>query len=182
MTLSQAGLKFSSRRSEVDGRWTVNFDNQLISDLSLLHGAPISTLAVQHTAVTDLTPLNDLPLLKELRLAGTRVSDLSPLEGLALVQLTISGTPVTDLSPLRDLKMSGCQSITNLEALAGMTTLQTLILPPKAKNYEFLRGMTNLTRIGFKYDAAVKGPDKTAAEFWANYDQSRNEKNTAPLP
>jgi hypothetical protein len=37
----------------------------------------------------------------------------------------------------------------------------------------FHRGLTNLTRIGFKYDPAVHGPDKTAAQFWADYDKNR---------
>lgn len=67
-------------------------------------------------------------------------------------------------------------------ALGRLPTLQKLILPKTAQNYEFLRGITNLTRIGFKYDKAAKGPDKTAVEFWADYDQSRNEKKTVPLP
>jgi len=33
--------------------------------------------------------------------------------------------------------------------------------------------LTKLTRIGFKYDPAVHGPDKTAVQFWSDYEKNR---------
>jgi hypothetical protein len=125
------------------------------------------------TAVSDLRPLRGLPL-KRLYLDNAKVADLAPLKGMSLESLRINGTTVSDLSPLRglpltELRLTGCMDVTNLEALAGMKTLRTLILPPNPGNIEFLRGMTNMARIGFKYDSATRGPDKTAAEFWEDY-------------
>jgi len=52
-----------------------------------------------------------------------------------------------------------------------MTTLQNVILPPNAKNFEFLRSETNLEHISLKYDPATEGPTQTAAEFWAEHDK-----------
>jgi hypothetical protein len=120
--------------------------------------------------------------LRWLRLAGTKVTDLSPLQGMPLESLQISGTPVADISalrgmPLKLLNMTGCASITNLEPLQGITTFQTIILPPNAKDFGFLRNEPQLSRISFKYDAASKGPAQTAAEFWAQ--QDANEKAAA---
>ncbi len=178
MALDRAGLKFDTSLQS-DGPWALWLGNQPVSDLSVLRGAPIRSLFLQNTAVSDLTPLRGMPLAK-LILAGTQVRDLSPLSGMALVSLDLSGIPVSDISPLRgmpltDLSLASCTSLTNLEPLAGMTTLQTLLLPPNATNIEFLRGLTNLTRLGFKND-----PNKTAAEFWADYDKNRNDSNAGP--
>ena len=61
---------------------------------------------------------------------------------------------------------------TNLDALAGMTTLQSLILPPNAGPIQFLRGLTNLTRLSFRYDPATKRAAQSTAAFWAEYDQT----------
>ncbi|HTV39805.1 MAG TPA: protein kinase [Candidatus Sulfotelmatobacter sp.] len=174
--LTQAGLKFQVQLLD-DGTWDATLNNQPISDLSVLRGAPISTLWLQSTAVSDLTPLRGMPL-KRLAFTGTEVSDLSPLTGMKLIYLNIAGTPVSDLSPLRgmpliDLRMSGCANIIDLSPLAGMETLRSLELPPNVTNIDLLRGLTNLTRIGFKYDPAINGPDKTVAQFWADYDKSQ---------
>jgi hypothetical protein len=51
-------------------------------------------------------------------------------------------------------------------------TLETVILPPNAKDIEFLRKFTKLARLSYKFDSTVKGPSMTAAEFWAEYDRS----------
>jgi hypothetical protein len=151
-----------------------------------LRGAPISRLSLMHTTVSDLSPLRGMSL-KWLRLAGTKVTDLDPLQGMPLESLQISGTPVADLSPLRgmplrDLKMSGCTNITNLEPIAGIITLQSVILPPNAKNFDFLRRVTNLKRLSFKYDPATKGPAQTTSEFWAEQGAAGVGKPAASVP
>jgi hypothetical protein len=172
--LANSGFKVLTERQE-DGTWEVDIDDQPVTNISMLHDAPVSRLTLMHTAVADLTPLRGMAL-KWLRLAGTKVKDLSPLQGMPLESLQISGTPVTDLSPLRGmplqlLNMTGCRGITNLEPLREINTFQTIILPPNAKDLDFLRSETNIERISFKYDAATHGPAQTAAEFWAQQDE-----------
>ena len=68
--------------------------------------------------------------------------------------------------------MTDAQGITNLDALKGMNLLQGVILPPNAKDFEFLRDMTNILRISYKYDPVNKGPAQSAAEFWAEFDKT----------
>lgn len=55
-------------------------------------------------SLTDLSPLHGLPLTK-LNVSGTQVSDLSPLKGMPLKEININATSVTDLSPLGGLKL-----------------------------------------------------------------------------
>ena len=176
-TLRQSGAKFTSEHDD-DGTWELSFDDQPMSDLTPLHGLPLSRLSLMHTAVSDLSPLRGMSL-HWLRLAGTKVSDLTPLEGMPLASLQLSGTPVADLSPLRGmplktLSMTGCQFITNLEPISKITTFQYVILPPHATNFEFFRGSTNLVRIGFQYDSTLKGPAQSAAEFWKAFDATNS--------
>ncbi len=96
--LRNTKLNFTVERQD-DGTWEVNIDDQPMSDLAPLHGAPITRLSLMHTAVSDLAPLRGMSLTW-LRLAGTKVTDLSPLQGMPLESLQISGAPVSDLSPL----------------------------------------------------------------------------------
>jgi hypothetical protein len=46
------------------------------------------------------------------------------------------------------------------------------LLPPKAKNIEFLRGFPNLKRLSFNWTADY-GPAQTAEEFWKEYDVAK---------
>jgi serine/threonine protein kinase len=175
--LAKTGWKFTVTK-QGDDTWEVDLDDQPVTDISVLRDAPISRLTLMHTLVSDLSPLRG-KRLTWLRLAGTKVADLSPLQGMPLESLQISGTPVTDLSPLRGmplkaLNMTSCAGITNLAPISGITTFQSVILPPNAKDFGFLRGETNLTHISFKYDRATGGPAETAAEFWAEQDKTAN--------
>lgn len=177
IALTNAGFKFTLE-PRADGTWELNLERQPVTNVAMLRGAPISGLILAETAVSDLSPLRGMPLTR-LRLASTKVTDLSPLQGMPIDQLQISGTAVADISPLRgmplrDLKMTSCTNLTDLTPLAGMTTLQSIILPPNAKNFGFLRSLTNLTRISFKYDSAIGGPAQTAAEFWAEQDRAKS--------
>ena len=134
----------------------LNLNGQPVADLSPLRGTALTKLQLEKTKVTDLTPLQGLPL-ESLSISGTQVADISPLRGMSL----------------KRLRMTDCTNLTDLSPLAGMTTLETVILPPNATKVEVLRGLTQLKRIGFKYDSTIKGPDKTAAEFWADYDKAK---------
>jgi formylglycine-generating enzyme required for sulfatase activity len=78
--------------------------------------------------VTDISPLRELKHLCTLRMVGnysTAISDLTPLQGLPLSDLHIYNSPqVTDLSPLKgmalqELRVDGCP-IADFGPLAGM--------------------------------------------------------------
>ena len=177
--LAKAGWKFKSQKAE-DGSWEVDLEDQPVTDISVLHGVDINDLSLMHTAVSNLEPLRGMPL-KKLRLASTRVTDLSPLQGMPLIYLQLSGTAVANLEPLRgmpllDLRMTDCTNITSLEPISGNKTLENVILPPNAKGFEFLRGLTSLKRLSFRYDSEHHRPAQSAAEFWADYDRAKQTK------
>jgi serine/threonine protein kinase/formylglycine-generating enzyme required for sulfatase activity len=80
--------------------------------------------------VTDIGPLRELKHLRNLRLVGkysldSGISDLTPLQGLPLTSLQIYNSPrVTDLSPLKgmllqELRVDGC-SVADFSPIAGM--------------------------------------------------------------
>ena len=83
------------------------------------------------------------------------VKNGSPENSRCIVIQDLDCTNITDLSPLE----------------GGMATLKNIILPPHAKDFEFLRNDTHLERISFEYQSG-KGPAETAAEFWAARDKS----------
>jgi eukaryotic-like serine/threonine-protein kinase len=176
--LTQAGFRYTVEQ-QADGTWQLNLNKQNITDLTILRGASISGLWLEDTPVSDLGPLHGMPLTY-LEIGRTRVTDLSPLAGMALQNLQMSRTAVTDLlplrgMPLRDLSLMGCTNLTEIGPLEGMTTLESVILPRTAKNFEFLRNNTNLKRVSFRYRQG-DGPAETAAEFWAAQDQSAPAK------
>jgi serine/threonine protein kinase len=76
-----------------------------LSDLSPLGGLPLVELDCASAQVTDLNPLQKMPL-QRLNLSGnTRLSDLGPLAGLRLERLDISSTHVADLKPLQGMPL-----------------------------------------------------------------------------
>jgi Flp pilus assembly protein TadD len=176
VALAKSGFKFQLEQQD-DGTWEVDGDDQPVEDISMLQGAPLSRLTLMHTSITNLEPLRGMAL-KWLRIQGTKVSDLSPLQGMPIESLQISGTPVTDLSPVRGMPlklvmMTNCKGITNVEPLRGITTIETIVLPPNVKDFGFFRNEPQLQRISFKYDKA-HGPAQTAAEFWAEQDKGNH--------
>ena len=57
---------------------------------------------------------------------------------------------------------------TTIEEAKGLTNLT---LPRNALDFEFLRALPKLERLGFKEDQANGFlPSQTAAEFWKEYD------------
>ena len=146
-----------------------------ISDLTSLRGMPLQSLAVNGTGVADLEPLRGMAL-KGLAMHGTKVTDLQPLQGMPLETLNLKATKVTDLSVLRGMPLTtveflGCPDLTDLSPLAEAKGLNRLILPPNAKAIEFLRTFPKLEHIGFLENPQARHlPDKTAAEFWKDYD------------
>ena len=121
----------------------------------------------------------EIKTLKKLALFNTKISDLSPLEGMQLDYLNLTATRVADLSLLRGmplvlLRLNDCPELSDLSPLENATMLTQLSLPPNATNFEFLRAFQKLERLSFKGDPSNSyRPDKTAAEFWQEYDATK---------
>jgi len=177
--LNDPVLKIKNLIRLPDGTWDVDLRDAAISDLKPLSGAPISRLRLGGTTVSNLRPLRGMPL-KTLLLWGTSVTDLSPLKGMPIEVLHLGSTKVSDLAvlsgmPLVELKLHGCELITDLSPLKDCKDLKDLTLPPNAKNIAFLRTRPTIERIGFQEDSNDGWrPDKTAAEFWKDYDAKKD--------
>ena len=82
-----------------------------IRDLSLfrlydgnLTPLPLIELDLNRTQITDITPLNEFPLLRNLELAGNAIVDLSPLSSIVgMSELDLSDNALSDLTPLQGL-------------------------------------------------------------------------------
>jgi Leucine-rich repeat (LRR) protein/tetratricopeptide (TPR) repeat protein len=164
-------------------RYDVSLSGQTGVDLTALRGQAISSLNLGATTVSDLTPLQGMAL-KRLGLNATPVSDLEPLRGMPLEDLMLSVTMVADLEPLsgmplRRLNLRGCNQITDITPLHTCTELEELILPPNARDLEFLREMPNLKRISFqskKQGQAGWMPMQSTEEFWRAYAASPSKE------
>ena len=84
--------------------------------------------------ISDLTPLADLPKIREIDICGGEISDLSPLaNATGLKELFFAGNEIWDLSPLKGL--TGLtrlnlenNEITDVSPLAGLINLTSLRL------------------------------------------------------
>ncbi len=73
-----------------------------ITDLSPLEGMPISELYVEENKrLSDLSPLRGMPLHK-LYLTNTAVENLGPLRGAPLMELNAVGARIKDLEPISE--------------------------------------------------------------------------------
>lgn len=146
-----------------------------VDDLSSLRDLRLKNLYLNKCQVTDLSPLKGMPL-QVLEIGFTPITDIAPLQGLPLVDLALNGSKITDLSPLTGspltrLRLYNCQGVTDVSPLQKIKTLQNLTLPPKARDYEFLRTRPNLARLAFTENPADGfRPITTAAQFWKEYD------------
>ena len=94
----------------------------------------LTTLNLSGNAVSDLTPLMDIPGLQYLYLSGNHISDLRPLMGLTSVKyLDISANAVTSTvslgsnTSLLDLNLSN-NAISNFSGIAKLKNLNSLNL------------------------------------------------------
>jgi tetratricopeptide (TPR) repeat protein/predicted Ser/Thr protein kinase len=154
---------------------SLNLANVDVSDLSPLKGLPLEVLGVGTSLVSSLEPLRDMRHLTSLGLGYVKVTDLRPLAGLQLRELQLEHLNVADISPLRGLPLqilylSDCPLITDLWPLKDCKTLQRLVLPPNARDIEFLRHFPNLREISYSKD----GSFLSAGEFWKAYDDRKN--------
>ena len=176
--LRKSGFEAEWMRQKDDRTWDVGLDRQGVKDLTFLHGAPIGILSLGGNDIDDLAPLRGMPL-KQLVLWGAKVTDLSPLKGMQIELLWLDGTPVSDLSPLRGmpltvLKLRSCAKVIDLSPIADAKGLTQLILPPNAKDIVFLRKFPKLQFLSYEEDQTSFRPDKTAEEFWAEYDRAKS--------
>jgi serine/threonine protein kinase len=163
--------------------------NKLLKDISGLRGAPLKELILVDTLVSDLGPISSMPLEK-LDLAFTSITSLEPLKGLQKLQsLYLDGTPITDLSPLTSLKiqtltLTRCESLTSLAPLTQIPSLQTLVLPIRARNLEPLRELKNLSSISYNArnpaDHAQKDNMQRSRDFWKMLDQEKEVRKSDP--
>jgi serine/threonine protein kinase len=156
--------------SDLSGLATTNLTNivltgSAVSDLSPLENAPLISADFSNcTLINDLKPLSRCPLT-ELNIAGChRISMIYALKGLPLRKLNISGTKVSDLGPLTEMPLetlilANARNITDLTPLANNKSLQSLTLPTDSVNVTCLRQHKTLEAIGFP--APIR-----AALFW----------------
>ena len=121
-----------------------------LSDLSSLHGMPLTTLVCDGTQVSDLSPLQGMPL-KVLFFQNTNVTNLSPLRGMPLTTLACNGTGITDLLPLQGMKLAviycSFTQVFDLSPLKGMPLTDISFGNSQVSDLSSLQGMP-LTKLG----------------------------------
>ena len=149
-----------------------------LKSLAGLEGAPLEWVSVWGAGVTDLSSLHNCPL-RELRIVETRITNLSAVRDCPLdSRLLAQNSALTSIEALRGKRVKtvhlyGCEALTDITPLKDCSTMDALTLPPHAKDIAFLRQMPNLRYLSCKWDKN-EAPDKTVAEFWAEYDAKQN--------
>ena len=129
---SLEGLQFAT------GLRSLSIQGNAVSDLSPIAQLPLATLDIYHNAVTDFSALTSLQSLTTLGAGGNPTSDLAPLGGLTgLTTLSMVGSALVDISPLGHLTnlttlWLGGNAISDVSALAALTSLETLGLSGNA--------------------------------------------------
>jgi len=139
-------------------------NNTGIADLAPLRDLQLSLLSIGSTRVATLTDLAGIPLTT-LYIGHTRITNLNPVVRMPLQRLEMNHTEIADISPLRGLPLrhlylNDCHMLTDLTPLATCRTLETLTLPPRHGDIEFLRSFPALKAIGYG------GVQLPVAEFW----------------
>ena len=158
-------------RIEDSGLFALDLSSLPISDLSPLQGLPIRSLHLNLCDnVSDLSPLKGMPL-DDLEIGKTKVSDLSPLRGMKLKRLMAYNTKITDLSqlagmPLKELHLAGCVEVSDLRPLKGMPLEKLNFEATKVADIAILRGMPlrELALIGTKVRDVAMVAELTALE------------------
>ena len=127
-----------------DRTWELSLDDQPVSSLDFLKGAPVSRLFLRNTKVTDLSPLAGMAL-KALSIRRTEIADLRPLAGMPLEELEITHTRVTDLLPLAGMSLKSLEieetKISDLSPLRGMALQEFWMGTTQVSDLSPLRGM-----------------------------------------
>lgn len=147
-----------------------NCTGRAITSIAALAGAPLKTLGIPETSVTDLSPLTRSAQLEFLVVTATPVSSLVPVAKMPLKRLELKGTKVVDLSPI-----------------AQCVTLEQILLPENAKDVSVIRHLPKLERLStiaqgggsslvFDPATAFHRPKHTAEDFWREYDAKKPAK------
>ena len=128
----------------------------------------LTQLYIYGTAITDLSPLEGLPI-RTLQIESCPLTDLSPVANLKKLERFIVGEcPVTDVTPLASSKMTqlnlSCKELTDLRPLAQMPNLQRLQIPKHCRDIEFLRGKESLQYLDTTHS------HKSVEDFWREFD------------
>ena len=173
---------------------TIQVGGTAISDLSPLRGAPLESFSSGGSRVVDCSPLQDAPLRwVSLMSSGSNLQflakapvedlstwmggfkDLSPLRGRPLRHLNIRRNNVTDLSPLQGTPIEWLEindnPIKDLSPLLALPKLERLRLSKSGKLLAPLRAHPSLKSISLDDD-----PYRPVAEFWAEYDAEKPER------
>ena len=144
-----------------------------LRSLEGLESAPLESVAITNTGITDLSPLRGCPL-KWIGIGNTSVSDLSPIRDCPLTGISADASAIRSIEALRGKRLlsaylSSCQALTDISPLKDCPTLRSVTLPPRAENIEFLRTMPNLQKLSY----GLANKSETVAEFWKEYDAKR---------
>ena len=77
--------------------------------------------------------------------------------------------------PLTRLDLGQCKNLQDISILQTCTNLEELILPPNAKNIEFLKKMPKLRGLSYEFIGSVHRwrPKYNTKTFWENYTQEK---------
>lgn len=116
-------------------------DSPSLTDIRPLEKMPLTQLIIK-ADIEDLSPLRGMPL-KNLHIESARVTDISALEKMPLENLYLTGE-IGDISPLRGMRLSGIfignARVSDISALEGMP-LQRIGLPETVSDIEVLKKM-----------------------------------------
>ena len=136
---------------EADGKYTVSLRDfgNAVTDLTPLQGLPLKGLDLAYcNKITDLSPLKGMPLTW-LLLTGN-VLDITPLEGMNLTSLNLASGKLMDITPLRGMPITdlilNCPGVQSLALLQGMP-LTKVGLMCDAQDITSLEGM-KVTSLG----------------------------------
>jgi formylglycine-generating enzyme required for sulfatase activity/Leucine-rich repeat (LRR) protein len=122
----------------------------VLTDLAPLQGLPLKKLHLSsNPKLADLSPLRDMKLT-QLHLTYTNVTDLSPLKAMPLDQLMCGSSPLADLSPLEGMKLTefscAATKVADLSPLRGMPLKDLACFRTQVTDLSPLKGMplTNL--------------------------------------
>ena len=155
----------------------MHFDADKVTDLSPVRAFSglkvLSAFSRSYSSeLTDISPLQGMPLTALLITGHSKLSNISSLKGMPLTTLDIYGCRgVSDISPLKDMKLEvlacGASSITDLTALVGMPlkTFQFQHNFNAERDAAILRSIKTLETINLK----------PAAEFWKEVEEQQKK-------
>jgi len=160
--LEARGIKYKSLYLGSDGTCCLNLSGSIITDLAPLEKIPLTHLCLQGCfGIKDFSPLKNMELTW-LNLTRTNIKDLTHLSGLPLSYLRLYWTWTSDLSPLKEIPLQRLDirftKITDLSPLKYLPLKELFFFPSRIKKgCRALRGIKTLTNIN----------RRSAEHFWS---------------